>query len=107
MGYALECPVMFLSSAWTALVAGLLLSASSQGNPQHRASNSESEADVTGTWQGRVETLVVDNFQDGTSRKRLFLHTSTEALELEGTGSAALPAGQMVEVTGRSSSKKL
>jgi len=98
---------VFIKHPWIACCAGLLLTLSSQANAQDRVSNAESEAEVTGTWQGQVESLVVDNFQTGTSRKRLFLHTSHETLELKLGSNADLPAGQTVEVTGRSSGKKL
>jgi hypothetical protein len=77
------------------------------GSAQDLASNDEVQAQAAGTWQGRVETLVVDNFQTGTSRSRFFLHTSRETLELEMAGDAALPAGQVVEITGRASGKRL
>lgn len=50
---------MFRTRAWTVFLAGLVLTANSPG--------AEPEREVTGVWQGRVETLVVDNFQDGTS----------------------------------------
>lgn len=65
------------------------------------------QADVAGTWRGRVETLVVDNFQQGTSRTRVFLHTGADRFELDAAGSAGLRAGQTVEVTGRASGKRL
>jgi hypothetical protein len=88
---------MFRTSAWTVLCAALALTVSSL--------EAGTEPEVTGTWQGRVETLVVDNFQAGTSRTRFFLHTPLETLELD--GATGLEAGQTVEVTGRSSGKRL
>jgi M6 family metalloprotease-like protein len=70
-------------------------------------SKQEAQTEAAGTWQGRVETLVVDNFQNGTSRQRLFLHTSKETLELQTAGDGALRPGQLVEVTGRASGGRL
>ncbi len=95
---------MFKTRALTVLYAGLVLTANSSASP---VAPSEDQAEVTGTWRGRIETLVVDNFQAGTSRQRLFLHTSQETLELQAAGSTALRAGQTVEVTGRASGKRL
>ena len=95
---------MFKTLVLTMLCAAPLLPA---GSPQDQASTLEARAETAGTWQGRVETLVVDNFQAGTSRSRFFLHTSRETLELEIPGNAVLRAGQLVEVTGRTSGKRL
>ena len=88
--------------------AGFVLAVNSSGNPnpQVRAEQSR-EPEVTGTWQGRVETLIEDNFQAGTSRRRLFLHTSRETLELEVSPDEVLRSGQLVNVTGRASGKRL
>ena len=61
---------------------------------------------AAGTWRGRIETLVVDNFEAGTSRSRVFLHTSRESLELE-PGAFSLQPGQVVDVTGQASGKRL
>jgi M6 family metalloprotease-like protein len=88
---------MFRKQAWTVLWAGLVLTANSPG--------AEQERQVNGTWQGRVETLVVDNFQDGTSRQRFFLNTPRETLELD--GASGLEAGQTVEVSGRATGNHL
>src|ERR1700733_14971218 len=71
-------------------------------NPQPPAA-----PEIIGTWQGRVETLIEDNFQAGTSRKRLFLHTSRETLELEISPEEVLRSDQLVNVTGRASAKRL
>lgn len=57
-------------------------------------------------WQGRVETLVVDNPQSG-PRKRVFLNTGSESLELDLGANASLPAGQSIKVTGRTVGKRL
>lgn len=97
---------MFTIRAFTVLFAGFVLAVSSSGNPPPPATP-DAQAEVAGTWQGRVEALVVDDFQDGTSRLRLFLHTSQEILELKMAGNAALRAGSMVKVTGRTSGKRL
>ena len=88
---------MFRTKAWTVLWAGLVFTANLPGG--------EPEREVTGVWQGRVETLVVDNFKDGSSRQRFFLHTPAETLELD--GATGLEAGQTVEVTGTASSNHL
>jgi hypothetical protein len=92
--------------ALTLLYAALLLTVNSSANPDS-LSTPAAKAQVTGTWQGRVETLVEDNFQSGTSRKRLFLRTSGESLELDAPENDALRQGQQVEVTGRVSDKRL
>ncbi len=63
-------------------------------------------AEISGTWRGSVEALVVDSLQSGTSRTRFFLHTSDDTLELQGA-ETTLHAGQMVEVTGRVSGRQL
>lgn len=97
---------MIRTRALTLLYAALFLtvtSSASPGSPANSATMTESE----GTWQGRVETLVVDNFQLGTSRKRLFLRTSGGSLELDGAENGALRHGQQVEVTGRVSGGRL
>jgi len=74
---------MFRTLASMVLLAGLLLPVkSSAEQSQDLVSKAATQAEVSGTWQGRAETLVVDNFQAGTSRERLFLHTSRETLEL-------------------------
>ena len=62
----------------TLLCAALILAAAASGSPDPPV-----PAEVTGTRQGRIESLVVDNFQTGTSRMRYFLHTSGETLELD------------------------
>jgi len=107
---------MFRTRALMVLYAGLVLAVNSSGNPnppvqleqaQDLASDPEDRPEVTSTWQGRVEGLIVDNFQAGTSRTRLFLHTSRETLELEGAGNAALLSGRLIEVTGQASGKRL
>ncbi len=104
------------SRALTLLYVALVLAVYATGTPdpplqlerpRDAAPNSPAQRDVSGSWQGRVETLVVDNFQAGTSRMRYFLHTSGQTLELDGVGNAALRAGQPVEVTGQSSGKRL
>src|SRR5579862_964343 len=91
---------MFRTGILTVLGAAITLTA-----PSSRGA--ESQPETTGAWQGRVETLVVDNFEAGTSRKRQFLQTAQETLELELHGAANLQAGQTVEVAGRSSGKHL
>jgi M6 family metalloprotease-like protein len=63
--------------------------------------------EATGTWRGRIEILIVDNSEAGTSRSRFFLHTAQETLELDINGTATLRAGQLVEVRGRASGKRL
>jgi M6 family metalloprotease-like protein len=80
--------------ALVVVCAGLLLA-------QPRTPESE------GVWRGRVEVLAVDNFQTGTSRTRLFLHTPEETLELRGAEGAGLRAGQTVEVQGRAEGGRL
>jgi M6 family metalloprotease-like protein len=56
-----------------------------------------------------VETLVVDNFQTGSSRQRVFLTTSQETLELQGAQdkTAVLTSGQTIAVTGQTSGNGL
>ena len=93
---------MFGTRVLTVMCAGLVLAVNSSGD----TSEPEAAAGVTGTWRGRIEALIVDNFQAGTSRRRLYLHTSQETLELIGAG-GDLRAGQLVEVTGRASGKRL
>jgi Galactose oxidase, central domain len=88
---------MLRTGIWTIGCAALAMTISLPG--------AGTEPEVTGVWQGRIETLVVDNFQTGTSRQRFFLHTSLETLELE--GGTGWQAGQMVEVTGRAAGKHL
>jgi hypothetical protein len=95
---------MFRTRVLTVLYAGLVLTANCSANP---VAPSEDQAEVTGTWRGRIETLVVDNFQAGTSRTRTFLHTSQETLELDTVRSTTLRPGQVVAVTGRASGKRL
>jgi len=63
------------------------------------------QAEIDGTWRGRVEALVVDNFLTGASRTRFFLHTAEENYELHGT--TTLRSGQMAEVTGRLAGRHL
>jgi len=97
---------MFVTRALTVLSTGLLLALSCSANPnQPLVATASAEAD--GVWQGRVETLVVDNLQAGTSRLRFFLQTSQEALELSLAGNAAPRAGQIVRVAGRVSGGRL
>jgi len=107
---------MLPNRALTALYAGFVLTVTSSASPNppvpagqshDPVSNAGNQTEVTGTWQGRIETLVVDNFQAGTSRRRLFLRTPRETLELEMAGNSSLRAGQLVEVTGRASGKRL
>ena len=67
----------------------------------------EVQAGAAATWRGRIETLVVDNRQSGTSRTRLFLRTGRETLELQVPAELnpqTLRSGQTVEVTGRAAS---
>jgi hypothetical protein len=92
--------------ALTLLYGALLLTVDSSANRDSPA-NPATKTEAAGTWQGRVETLVEDNFQSGTSRKRLFLRTSGESLELDAAANGALRQGQQVEVTGRVSDKRL
>ena len=89
------------------LLAGLLLvvSSSSQTIPPQGAAHAQSAA--AGTWQGRVEALVLDNFQTGSSRTRYFLHTASETLELQVEGTANLRSGQAVEATGRIAGRRI
>ena len=96
---------MFSTRAWLVLYAGLVLTMSSSGNLN--AASSDLQGEVSGTWQGRIETLIVDNSQAGTSRTRLFLHTSRETMEWDAAGDAALHAGQLVDITGRASGTRL
>ena len=107
---------MIGTRALTVLYAGLVLTVNSSGHtdspvPLEQSQSldwkSEAHAEVTGTWRGRIEALIVDNFLAGTSRRRLYLRTSEESLELEGAGSEGLRAGQLVEITGRASGKRL
>lgn len=97
---------MFVSRALTVLSAGLLLALSCSANPSQPLAV-PAPAETTGVWQGRVETLVVDNLQAGTSRLRFFLHTSQETLELSFAGNATPRAGQMVRVAGMVSGGRL
>ena len=99
---------MFRIRALAVFYAGCVLVVNASGNPNPQLSAEQSrEPEVSGTWQGRVETLIEDNFQTGTSRKRLFLHTSRETLELESSQDEVLRPGQLVNVTGRASGKRL
>jgi len=100
----------------TVLLAGLVLAVGASGfpNPSGRLQASQepvwdagAQEEVSGTWQGRIDVLVEDDFQAGTSRRRLFLHTPDETLELQAAEGAALRAGQLVEVAGRASGKRL
>jgi len=59
----------------------------------------------TSKLRGRVESLVVDNFQNGTSRTRIFLRTSTAVIELHGAGKVR--PGRLAEVTGQMSAAGL
>ena len=106
----------FRTRALTFLFAGLLLPlgfsanrliAAGPGQPQNGDVQSEVRPERGGTWRGRIDALVVDNFQNGTSRTRFFLHTSRETLELQGAETAALRSGDQVEVTGRLYGSKL
>jgi len=63
--------------------------------------------EITGTWRGRVEALVVDNLQAGTARTRFFLHTAEENFELHGTEGMTLRSGQTAEVAGHASGRHL
>ena len=90
---------MFRTRALTVIYVGLVLTANS-------SANTDSQAEDTGTWQGRIEALIVDNFQAGTSRTRLYLRTSRETLELVAPA-GDVRAGQLVEVTGQVSGNKL
>jgi M6 family metalloprotease-like protein len=100
---------MFRTYPLTALLAGCILTASFLVSPI-AAAQTESQPSVaavtaanvpvSGTWRGRVETLVIDNLQAGTSRTRLFLHTPQQTLELQSSGDTVLRSGQMAEVTG-------
>jgi len=63
--------------------------------------------DSAGTWSGRIDALVVDNFQSGASRVRFFLHTAVGNLELQGAEALGLHAGQMVDIAGRLSGQTL
>jgi hypothetical protein len=90
---------MFSTRVFTTLLAGFALAANSY------ASSNPAEAD--GARQGRIEVLIVDHPQPGTSGRRLFLQTPRETLELETTVGASLKAGQQVVVRGRSSGNRL
>lgn len=61
---------------------------------------------ASGGWQGSVETLIVDSPQTGVSR-RLFLQTSSEALELELAAGVRLQTNQRVQVTGQASGRRV
>ena len=107
---------MFRTRTLPVLFAGLLLSVGSsaqtippvrQDKPLNPNDHAELQSDVARTWRGRIEALVVDNFQDGTSHTRYFLHTSAETLELQSVEGANLRSGQTVEVTGRVASGRL
>src|SRR5579871_1476122 len=87
------------------LLTTLVLAGNTAARPQD--ADSSALAGVSGTWQGRLEALVVDNFQTGTSRTRWFLRTSRETLELGAAGNTALRAGRTVDVRGRLSGKRL
>jgi M6 family metalloprotease-like protein len=106
---------MFRTRFLTPMCAGLVLLANSPANAgspaqmersQYPDSALEAQTEVTGSWQGRIETLIVDNFQAGTSRRRLYLQTARATLELE-VAAGNLPTGQLAEVTGRVSGKRL
>ena len=86
---------MFKTRTLTTFYAGILLSVNSIAS------------DGPGTLRGRVDAVVVDNFQVGTSRTRFFLRTGTESLELQGVEGSGLRGGQTVEVTGQVSGRKL
>ena len=93
--------------AWIVLCAGLVLAGVSSGQEQNPVPNAEPQAETAGAWRGRVEALIVDNFQTGTSRTRFFLHTSEGPLELQELEGKSLRAGQLVEVRGRMAGKRL
>ncbi len=99
---------MFRIRALAVFYAGFVLAVNSSGqpNPQLRAQQSP-EPELAGTWRGRIATLIVDNFQAGTSRTRLFLETSRETLELEGAADDVLRSGQLFAITGRTFGKRL
>jgi len=99
---------MFRSNAFSALYLGFVLTASSAWSQNPSAPpQSPNQAESSGTWRGRIETLIVDNFQAGTSRTRLFLRTSSGTLELQAAEAAHLHSGQLVNVTGRLSGGRL
>jgi len=60
-----------------------------------------------GTWQGQIDTLVVDNFEEGTSQRRLFLNTGAGSVELFGLQDVRPGAGATFEVSGALSTKGL
>ncbi|MBZ5580279.1 MAG: hypothetical protein LAP40_27290 [Acidobacteriia bacterium] len=95
----------------TLVCSGLALTVASSGSPedglQAQGSSPRSRPDLAGRWQGRVEALIVDNLQSGTSRTRYYLQTSREAVELEGPVAAGLRPGQRVEIAGQASGKGL
>lgn len=86
---------MFKTRTLTTFYAGILFSVNSIAS------------DGAGTMRGRIDAVVVDNFQAGTSRTRFFLRTGTESLELEGVEGTGLRGGQTVDVTGQVSGRKL
>lgn len=92
------------------LLASLLVPLGLTANtipPVQPDGHSETQAEFSGTWRGQIETLLVDNFQAGTSRTRYFLHTAEETLELQGAEDTSLRSGQLVEVRGRVSGRRL
>ncbi len=90
--------------------AGLLAFLGSPGNAQSLIPSApvsavhaahEAAVETTGVWRGRIESLVVDNREMGTSRTRQFLRSSEATYELLDSGRRALRAGSIVELTGR------
>ncbi|HUA60392.1 MAG TPA: kelch repeat-containing protein [Verrucomicrobiae bacterium] len=92
---------MYRSCALAALVATL----SFLFNDSVKAQSTPPE--IAGTWQGRIEALVVDGVVAGTARTRYFLHTSEDNFELQGTAGTVLRSGQMVEVAGHTAGRHL
>jgi hypothetical protein len=98
---------MLKRSALRGLFVVLVLIPPVQSEPQDPDVHSGAAAEIAGSWKGRIEALVVDNFLAGTNRTRFFLQTSTSALELQGVGNPVPHAGQLVEVTGSVSGRRL
>ena len=92
---------MYRTYALPVLVATLSLPLSFSTKAQ------SAPTEITGTWRGQVEALVVDNPQAGTARTRLFLHTADENFELHGTEGTALRSGQTAEVAGQATRQHL
>ncbi|HZU29237.1 MAG TPA: InlB B-repeat-containing protein [Bryobacteraceae bacterium] len=86
------------------LLASTVLTTAS---PAGSGSSEASENGASGLWRGRVDALVVDNFQTGASRTRFFLRTSGETLELQAPEGIQLRSGQWIEVDGRRTGRRL